>query len=215
VTTGDMKSVGFPSQIQLDNAGCVTVLGGDTRPVISVEGLVKTTLVFGDDGSTLPLALLASVGFASDATESRVILTSVDASGVILVQAVMNGTTSSHPFVDRAIYPAASIPDHIATGQLDGDSQADIVFSVTSRLGTTTAVELAYAHTLPDGTPLESLSSAVPVALDDLQTFDLTSTTGQDDLIITGSFAGVHGVLVVASDVPIPASGGGDQPCSP
>ncbi|HTR50811.1 MAG TPA: hypothetical protein VMJ10_08905 [Kofleriaceae bacterium] len=213
--TGDMKSVGFASQLQLDNAGCVTVLGGNTRPVISVQGAVKTTLVFGDDGTTLALPLQASVGFAANATESRIILTSVDASGVILVQAVMNGTTSSHPFVDRAIYPAASIPDHIASGQFDDDSQADIVFDVTSRLGTTTAVELAYAHPLPDGTPLESLSTALPIALDDLQTFDLTSTTGRDDLIITGSFVGVHGVLVIASDAPIPASGGGDPPCSP
>ncbi|HEY1558870.1 MAG TPA: hypothetical protein VGF94_28800 [Kofleriaceae bacterium] len=229
----NLPKTGLETNVRLDSAGCVTVLDQDNgtageRQVMSLHfgtdlvqfQAIDSDLLYSNPGgvgfSELELPVESGIGFTSSASESRIVLSSLDATGVVVEQAVMI-TSGTHPFVERTLSPAASIPERLVAGEYDSDSTPDLFWSLTSRRdASATAVELAYARTISDGTELEALSGAIPVALDDLQSFDLTPGSGFDDLILTGTFASVaRGVLVIPTDVAMSTSVASDPPCSP
>jgi hypothetical protein len=184
--------------IQLDNAGCVTRLdangGAPTlRQVITVH---QGRALAGEFVATATRALYncpanctarelvpgAGTGFTTG-VEPRLVTASVDATGVVLVQVVMNPETAGKDgFVERARYPAASIPDRLVTGQYDTDSTVDLMWNITSRRGN--AFEVAYARMI--GTqPLEALSPPLPAVVHTILSTDLTGD-GKDEVVVVG-----------------------------
>ncbi|HUJ59707.1 MAG TPA: hypothetical protein VLX92_14480 [Kofleriaceae bacterium] len=222
--------------LELNSAGCVTVLDaaggmptlrqilalrwGHTLSLGTVSVFVpaETHLYYlcGTAVCSIQLPVESGVAFTTG-TEPRLISTTVDATGVVVVQDVMTTLATARPFVERARYPATSIPDRMVVGQFDTDSTTDLLWSMTNRAQTATTFEVAYARTVGDD-PLESLSGQVPIELDDLLAFDLTGD-GIDDLIVTGKFplgAGVvQGIQVIPTDTAIPSSNMPDQTCAP
>ena len=210
---------------QLDRAGCVTDLRSSLRQVLALDQgtmiagtFVPTTTRLSYDCSAsscteTPLIAGAGVGFTGG-SEPRVIIASVDATGVVLVQSVFAGMVGQRQLVERARYPALSLPDQIVAGQYDTDSTTDMVWSVPGKRALTTTLEVGYARIAGDQ-PLEAISSPEPFSVDDLESIDLTGD-GHDDLIVTGAAGGVHGLLVVPADAPVaPAAATPDPPCAP
>jgi hypothetical protein len=91
--------------------------------------------------------------------------------------------------------PSASIPNHITTGTLDGDTLDDTLWDVSSKRGT--SFEVGYGKTIGDD-PLQALSNPVNATIDDLFALDLTGDN-IDDLVITGALGetSLTGVVVV------------------
>ena len=209
----DVPAGTFADLTRLDNAGCVTRLdpgGGaptyrqvmtfhvgvatgpdfiasDTRAIYNCNQLACMT------NQLLPGAGVAFI----TGNEPRMVITSVDASGVVLSDVVMAPDTALRDlFVERTRLPAAGPPDHIAAGQFDTDSTTDLFWSTSGRR---TAFEVAYAR-LIGNTPLEAISGAQAVDVDAIAAGDLTGE-GLDDIVITGRFkigvATVSGVAVI------------------
>ncbi|HEY4242997.1 MAG TPA: hypothetical protein VGM88_24445 [Kofleriaceae bacterium] len=204
-------------------AGCVTQLAEDGGSA-STKQVVAMDVNFGD----VPLETHASydctssahcptqqlitgtaVGFVGGgggnqaANEARAVITTVDATGVIVEQLVfapISATTVDH-FVQRTRAPAAGAPVHMVSGQFDGDGLPDLVFSMSKR---SASFEIAYAREI-EGQPLEALTASKPFDVDDLLAADLTGD-GVDDLVITGeatTLSALAGVLVVPLQSPL------------
>ena len=231
--TGDLQGTITTGALyaRLDNAGCVTQLSDQGAPT-----LVQAASIF--TGST-PAELLtpnvelvgcgatacevipdttlvrgAGVGFTTG-DEPRMIIASIDATGVVLVEVVLASTSGT---IERARMPAASLPDRVVTGQFDTDHQADVMWDIASKLGVN--FEVAYARQV-NAESLEALSAAQvtgsPVVTDILAG-DLNGDA-LDDLVVleTSTPNGVaqYGVAVVPMGVPDPVTVTADATCSP
>jgi hypothetical protein len=137
------------------------------------------------------------------------ILTTVDATGVVLVRAklaVNNGIIEDPPRMS-----AVAIPEHVVVGKFDGDTNLGTVWNVSARL-VGTSFEIAYHRTIGNtGLPVEALSALQSVTVSDLEADDLDGD-GFDDLLITTT----DGVVVVPLSSAIPAPGPNTDPtCAP
>ena len=140
-------------QAELDNAGCVyrfepqgmpslrqvvtMHLGtrdalGDLEPAISqaTYGCTATRCL------RSPLLAGAGVAFTGGA-EPHMVISSIDATGVVLVQTVFAPDDQDKDrFVERSRYPAASTPDTLVVGQFDTDGVDDLFWNIDGRRGT-------------------------------------------------------------------------------
>ncbi len=218
-------------QVQLDNAGCVTRAdpsGGPptlrqvvtyhvgSRNAVDEFVAVATRAVY-NCGAAMCMSneLFPGAGVAfTTGSESRMLATFVDATGVVIAELVMAPDTANKDlFVERSRSPAAGIPERLVTGQYDNDMQTDLFWNISARRGTT--FEVAYARKV--GTQrLEAISSVQPVTVTAVDSGDLTGD-GYDDIMIIGDLsATVSGLIVIpmyaaAPTLPIPS----DSTCSP
>jgi hypothetical protein len=205
-------------QVQLDNAGCVTRAdpsGGaptlrqvvtyhvGSRNLLDEFVAVATRAAYNCTSSTCMHNELfpgAGVAFTTD-SESRMIVTFVDATGVVVAEVVMAPDTPNRDlFVERSRSPTAGIPDRIVVGQYDADDNPDLFWNMTARRGTT--FEVAYAREVA-GQRLEALSGVQPIIVTSLATGDLTGD-GSDDVMIIGDLATLGAGVVV---LPMNATG--------
>jgi hypothetical protein len=199
--------------VDLDSGGCVTELKGAPRQVVSLQQGTRlagtfvplSTLIYYDctasTCTTTPMLTGAAIGFTAG-SEPRLIASSVDATGVVLVQLVFAGGTGQRQLVQRARIPAVSTPDKIVVGQFDSDGQTDLLWDVTNRRGNATTLEVAYARQI-DNQPLEAISPLEPFVIDDILSVDLAGEggggDGLDDLVLTATLpSGGHGIAVIA-----------------
>ena len=210
------------TEVRLDNAGCVTSLQSSGAPALGQLATVHggttavdfaATATFLVNCSTGACAVVdnvtltrgAGVGFTGG-SEPRIVVTTVDASGVVLVSDVFSPSTTP---VERARMAAASIPDHIVAGQVDTDTNPDMFWNVTTRNGVTN-FEIAYAREV-GGANLEALSSSQAIDVGDLVIGDLTGD-GLDDIVVVAT----AGVSIVPMGVMIPAPAANtDATCMP
>jgi hypothetical protein len=210
---------GLETRATFNAAGCVTELdpaGGTStlRQVIVLDfahadGSAPSTRALYACGATcsaleLPVAA-AAVGFTGG-SESRIITTTVDATGVVLSQDVLlpDASGAADHLVERSRQPAASLPLSIAVGNFDADDGVDLLWDVGSRRGT--SFQIAYARSV-GGQPLSALSPPQLAAIDTLEIGDLTGDTF-DDIAILGqsvSTTPVRGVAVIPTRVDAPA----------
>jgi hypothetical protein len=211
-------------RVVLDNAGCVQRLapmGGAAEPqqVISyhLTGLVEpiilqTRMSYGCAVTCDDIELLAGagVGFVPGA-EPRAVITILDATGVVLVQAVMIPDPTGKPdrLVERTRHPAAALPDRMVTGRFDADDTWDLIWSMAAQRGT--RFELAYGKQA-GGQPLLALSPLVARQYGTLLAGDLTGD-GFDDLIVTGAQGGAGVVPMFVPAAPLDVAS--DPPCAP
>jgi hypothetical protein len=215
------------AEIQLDNAGCVTraELGGGlstvrqvvtfhvgTRNVLAELVPVATRAAYGCTASACAINELfpgAGVAFHRG-TESRMIATSVDATGIVLAEVVMApepDAPNRDLFIERSRIAAAGIPDRLVVGEYDTDGDHDLFWNIAARRGTT--FQVTYSRTV--GTqPLAALSGSQPLSVTALYSSDLTGD-GVDDIVAIGrTETGVAGLVVipmgaVAPAVPVPS----------
>ena len=211
---------------ELDNAGCVDqVSPAGTTPgqfaTVHVGSILAGELAIGDtyllacsnvtcalamtaDSKPVKLTRGASVGFSS---ENRMIATTVDATGVVLVRvkfAVNSGIIEDPPRMS-----AASLPEHVVTGKFDGDTNLGAVWAVSARVGT--SFEVAYHRQIGNtGLPVEALSGLQKVTVASIASDDLDGD-GNDDLLISA----VEGIVVVPMNAAITGAANSDPTCSP
>lgn len=197
---------------KLDNAGCITVLQ-DNGPALLGQfataavtgGTVATSTthlincsgsVCADSGNSLTRG--AGVGFTGG-TEPRIAGTTVDASGVVLIEAVIgpNGQT-----IERTRMAAASVPDRMVAGQFDADTDPDLFFDIAVR-NNVSNLELGYARKVGNDN-LEALSPSAGFNVTDLLVGDFNAD-GHDDVVVVTETNGVTGVVIVPFAVTLPA----------
>ena len=216
---GNTSSFDLPGLLEarLDNAGCVTSLQQTGAPALGQLASVhagnspfaETTLINCSTGTCTPVAIEltrgASVGFTGG-SEPRIVFTTVDATGVVLVSEVFSPGTLP---IERARMPAAAIPDHLIAGQLDTDMDPDLFWDIGARNGTAN-FEIAYARQVGN-TNLEALSAPASVDVDDLELGDLDGD-GLEEIVAVLS----TGVAIVPIGVAIPApTPNADATCMP
>ena len=192
VTTGSMNT---SPKITPDNAGCVTQLSDSGTPRLIQMATLQAangmsageTLLFNCTGSGackllsgVTLARGAGVGFTGG-IEPRLVATTVDATGVVLVEDVFSPSNTT---VERARLPAAGIPGRITAAQADGDTGTDLFWNLASRTGST-SLEIAYARKV-GANNLEALSGSVVLTITDLAVGDLDGDNF-DDVVITAT----------------------------
>ena len=190
------------SKFVLDNAGCVTELQASGPPQLLQMATILSGSVFAVDpillnctGTTtctpftkVSVAKGAGVGFTTG-NEPRLVATTVDATGVVLVEVVFSTTTNTT--VERVRLPAASIPVKIIAALSAADTDVDLFWNITSRTGSTN-FEIAYARKV-GGDNLEALSKAQQAfTVTSLEAGDLNGDK-LDDILVTA----VEGVLIV------------------
>jgi hypothetical protein len=214
--------------VELDSAGCVDRFdpsGLAQRQVVTYSMGARNAL-----GEYVPIGTRAVygcnatgcmhnellIGAGVTFTEGRMVLSAIDASGVVLVQVVMAPDSAEKDrFVERLRYPAAAVPARIVAGTLDADSDSDLFWNIAGRRGS--SFEVAYARQV-GGAPLEALSPAVQgVEVADILIGDLTGS-GIDALVFTEATplaAPTAGIVVIPVDAPaaIPLSKA-DSPCN-
>ena len=184
------RDFGAGNTFALDRAGCVTQLQASGATLAQVASLKRSAS--GDvmlircldstscsELTTPPVTKGTGVGFTGG-VEPRIVVSSFDATGVILRELVLAPALAT---VERDRLPAASLPQHIASGQFDRDSEADLFFDLATRTATVSA-ELAYGRKV--GTEnLEALSSPQMAEVVDLVTGPLTREATDDVVILT------------------------------
>ncbi len=210
----DLPGVG----LTLISAGCVTQLQPSQGPQLvqlaTAQNIVGETTVYLCSGnqcgpqSTPGLIRGAAIGFTGG-NEQRVVLTTLDATGVVLVEYVL---TSGNSFVERARLPTTTIPDRIIPTRADNDTGVDLFWTLVNRASsaTTTTFEVAYARKVGP-TNLEALSSSQPLDVKDMASGDLDGN-GLDDVVVIA----VSGVAIVPMGVTLPPTPANpDTPCMP
>lgn len=217
--------------VQLDNAGCVTradASGGapTLRQVVTYHVGSKNAL-----GEFVAVATRAAYNCSAAAcmgnelfpgagvafttgTESRMLATLVDATGVVVAELVMAPDTANRDrFVERARSPAAGIPDRIRAGHYDDDGELDLFWNISARRGTT--FQVAYAREVGDQR-LSALSGIQPIAVTSIDSGDLTGD-GYDDMMFIGDVTAlISGVVVIPMNAQGPALAiPSDSTCSP
>jgi hypothetical protein len=208
------------AEVQLDNAGCVTRVDPDggaptlrqvvtyhvgTRNLLGELNVLTTRAAYGCTPSEcMSNELFPGAGVAfTTGSESRMIVTFVDATGVVLAEVVMAPDRPKRDlFVERTRTPAASPPDRLVVGQFDDDGELDMAWNISARRGTT--FEVAYARRIDDQR-LAALSGLQSIQVTSAAVADLTGD-GHDDVVITADAgAGNVGVVVVPMNAPAPA----------
>jgi hypothetical protein len=216
------------NRVAFNAAGCVSELdptGGPSVPhqmivldytigVLSpsTRGLYKCPACL-----TVPFPIpLAAVGFTGG-TESRMVVTLVDASGVLLSQDVLlpSASAAEEHFVERAREFSASLPVQVVAGNFDGDDGTDLLWDISSRRGT--SFEIGYARLVGDQ-PLAALATAQGVTVSQLLVGDFTNDS-YDDVVLLGATLETspkRGVAVLPSRVaPENTTLKPDQTCTP
>lgn len=223
MTFGAPIGASATTQIRLDNAGCITKLATSGAPSLTqfatlhTQGLLNN--VFGPTGTFLidcngpvcngttatALTRGAATGFTGG-TEPRAVFTSVDASGVVLVQVVLSPTNN---LVERSRMPAAALPDRLVVGQFDTDTGSDLFWDIVNRASGTN-FELGYARKVGD-TNLAALSRPIDTDVGDLLSGDLDGDALDDLVIVT-----TGGISIVPMGAPLPAGAANPDPtCMP
>ena len=218
---------------KLDNAGCVdvvtpngTTVGQFATVFAGVPGTtaydftVSTThLVECTDGSCAPTAELArgaAVGFervsvkAPSGTPHRIITTTVDATGVVLVRGKL--TPSSLVIEEPPRMPAAALPDHVITGSFDQDPAGFSTLWDISPGRAGASFEIAYHHTIGStGLPVEALSALQLITVAQMLVEDFDGDHFDDIVIAT-----TKGIAVIPTSAPLPSPGmNPDLTCPP
>ncbi|HTL38700.1 MAG TPA: hypothetical protein VL326_36465 [Kofleriaceae bacterium] len=222
---GDLQDFPAPvipaTTVQLDSAGCVDRFepGGintqrqvvtysmGTRNALDEFVPISTRAVYGCNAVTcMKNELLIGAGVTF--TEGRMVVSAIDATGVVLVQVVMApDSVDKDRLVERLRYPAAAAPARIVAGHLDADGDSDLFWNISARRGA--SFEVAYARQV-GANPLEALSPALQVDVADILIGDLTGS-GIDSLVFTEATplatptAGIA-VVPVGAPAQIPAS---------
>lgn len=229
--TGDISYTGgLPA---LDTAGCLAQLGGSDSPVQAASILTTSSATAGTGSGSdsvdivrnphvqictasgcaehpFDLGKSSTIGFTGG-VEPRMVTTSVDATGVVLLQVVLSPSST---LIERTTMPTASVPDHILAGQFDADTDVDLVWDFSSKQGTN--VEVAYARQVGDE-PLEALSPTTSATIEAVLVGDLNGD-GLDDIVALGSGGGsaeVTGAAIVPMGVPVATAVATDPTCSP
>jgi hypothetical protein len=218
-------------QAELDNAGCVTRVdpGGGaptlrqvitfhlgTRGATELTTMVTRAVYNCGAMQCMGNELFPGAGAAfTTGSEPRLLATSVDATGVNLIEVVLAPDQPNRDlFVERSRTPSAGIPDRAVVGNYDADGELDWFWNMSARRGAT--FEVAYAREVAQQR-LEALSLALPIAVSALATGDLTGD-GYDDILIIGNetIAGNATLAVVPMNAPAPTvSVPTDMTCSP
>ncbi|MFT3696636.1 MAG: VCBS repeat-containing protein [Kofleriaceae bacterium] len=203
---------------RFENAGCVTVLQDGnasllgqfvTAPVTGTTSASTATHLIGCNATgcrdtDVLLTRGAGVGFTGG-TEPRIVGTTVDASGVVLVEAVIGPQGGT---IERARMPAVGLPDRIVAGQFDADTDPDLFFDITTR-ASSSSFELGYARKI--GTDnLEALSPAQDFTVEDLLVGDINGD-GRDDIVVISDMS----FYIIPFGVTLPAQTlTADETCS-
>lgn len=212
--------MGAPTKITPDSAGCVARLSQTGTPQLIQIATLQTsfgtiagdTLLFNCTASRackrsrgVTLTRGAGVGFTGG-SEPRLVTTTVDATGVVLVEVVFSPSNAP---VERARLPAASIPGRIIAAQADGDTGTDLIWDLASRTGST-SLEIAYARQV-GADNLEALSGSVVLTISDLAVGDLDGDNF-DDIVVTAR----EGIAIVPNNAALAAPAANtDVTCMP
>jgi hypothetical protein len=225
--SGDLLKTFGGATAKLDSAGCITQLDATGTPTlvqafsailraVSVGVTQTNVALFGCDNTTCTqlgagvsaaLERGASLGFTGGA-EPRLIVPSVDATGVVLLQLIIS---SAGGVIERSRMPAASLPEQIVAGQFDTDGEPDLLWDVLTAKGT--SFEVAYARQV-DREPLEALTAGTGASVNDILSGDLTGD-GLDDVVVLASAATATGAAIVPMSAPMQTAVTADPPCSP
>ncbi|MBA2544447.1 MAG: hypothetical protein H0V17_32695, partial [Deltaproteobacteria bacterium] len=221
--------------ISINRTGCLAELQSGGDPVIRQVGVVdfsartglslrNTTAAYFDcDTGTCSLPLnvpRAGVGFlpADDLSVERMVTASFDASGTVLSVVVLQPDKDRMlRFVETERITAAAFPQHVVSGNFDGDGRPDLFWDISNIINSTSNFQLSYAHPVL-GERLSALSGSRAVLVVDTIVADVTGE-GDDDLVITSQDRALnpteHEVLVIpgqAAIPPIPIQQ--DNPCA-
>ncbi|MDQ3335606.1 MAG: hypothetical protein M4D80_10605 [Myxococcota bacterium] len=201
-------------QLRLNTAGCVTELQTDNAPsrrqVLILDQQIATLLgtvayydcsaPSGKCATRLP-GVFGGVGFkrGGDGDEDRLVASSFDTTGTIISELIFLDAK----VVERARISAASVPDRIVSGNLDGDDQTDLAWSFAAIAGSQTNFQVAYAREV-DGEPLTALTGPKSVTVDDLFAAEVTGDAFDDIVIVSRSRDGTapSGVSVIPARAP-------------
>ncbi len=183
-------TTGVPTQVQLAVFDYVAKLSGRvvaTSATIDCAGPVCISTALKVPG--------AGVAFTGGVAPALVV-SSVDATGVILSTVDIVSTGSQNVFLELSRIASAAVPHRIATGQLDADGQLDLVWDNVTKADP--FVQIAYARAGFSG----NLSALTGLALGDASILDvqaapLVDAIHADALVVTSS-----GVVVLPSLVP-------------
>ncbi|MEO8704553.1 MAG: hypothetical protein ABI867_31150 [Kofleriaceae bacterium] len=217
--------------LDFNNTGCVTELdptkqGVPVKRQVAVLDLGRTAggrtqahfacnAAAGNCVIDLPIPR-AGVGFI-EGPEARMVGAFFDASGAILSSWVLLPDAQKQDrLVEKERMAAASFPQHIATGLVDADADADLVWTIFNANLETTNFQVAYAR--PIGTDrLTALSGQQDLIANHLIVADVTGE-GNADLVVTGAsdvLGTTHGVIVIPAHVTVPIDGfQADAPCA-
>ena len=179
-------------------AGCVTELSTSNAQPISRQVIVvdqidasktpneATSAAFYDCSNAagrcatrLPLPF-NGVGFkrGNNGEEDRLVAPLFDASGTVISELIfLDGKV-----VERARFSSAALPDHIVSGQFDGDAKADVLWDFSALGATQSNFQVAYAREV-DGEPLTAVTGTKAVVATDMFAIDVTGD-GTDDIAI-------------------------------
>jgi len=206
------------NDVVFNAVGCVTELdptGGPpaTKQMIVLDyeivGALSTVItgtraIYNCSGSCTPLPLPipgGAVGFLVDGTESRLVVPTIDATGIELSQIVLLSDASTDKLVERERHPAASVPDLLVSGSFDNDSGTDLLWTFTvKRSGT--AFEVSYARMVGDER-LTALSGAISSTIAQMIAGDVTNDK-HDDITVVSQILNKRYVATVPLQEPPP-----------
>lgn len=218
-------------QLRLRGTGCVTELRPDLeaarRPGLVVDisrgdttEEVDAVAAFECDHPdpaqcrvTLPVAGGgATLSAPASIDEPRLTGMFVDATGVVMSSWVLLAGPSKKPqLVERARVPAAAIPNFVATGHFDADSQSDLFWDLPNPTQTTTSFQVTYGRTI-DAQRLSAVSATTPLVVEDLVIGELTGDSADDVAMVArqqrldGGTPLVRGIVVIPMNAPAPPS---------
>ena len=144
--------------------GCISIVnGGVLRAVAAVTtnnsdfALYPVSMGGGSSGVTpIGSSKFSGAGFITMDGEQQFAATRFDATGTVVVQDVLTGSAGNYDLLERREVEAASAPIRIAAGQLDNDTDPDLIWNMPNGLRNLFQVSLAKTV---DGAPLTAITS--------------------------------------------------------